>query len=83
MGWFTYVVATDEWTWSERLYAMHGFEPGKVVPTTELLLAHKHPQDRAHTSLVLDEVVAAGQPFCCRHRIVDAQHNVRVVSPPA
>jgi len=79
MGWFTYVVATDEWTWSERLYATHGFEPGEVVPTTELLLAHKHPQDRAHTSGVLDEVVAAGQPFCCRHRIVDAQHNVRVV----
>jgi len=79
MGWFTYVVATDEWTWSERLYAMHGFSPGEVVPTTELLLAHKHPQDRAHTSQVLDEVVAAGQPFCCRHRIVDAQHNVRVM----
>jgi len=23
--------------------------------------------------------VAAGQPFCCRHRIVDAHQNVRVV----
>jgi hypothetical protein len=79
MGWFKYVVATDEWTWSESLYAMHGFEPGEVVPTTEVFLAHKHPEDRAHTGQVLDDVLAGGQPFCCRHRIVDAQDNVRVV----
>jgi hypothetical protein len=79
MGWFKYVVATDEWTWSESLYAMHGLEPGEVVPTTEVFLAHKHPEDRAHTGHVLDEVLAGGQPFCCRHRIVDSQGNVRVV----
>ena len=79
MGWFKYVVATDEWTWSNSLYAMHGFEPGEIVPTTEVFLAHKHPEDRAHTGRVLDEVVDAGQPFCCRHRIVDAHQNVRVV----
>jgi len=79
MGWFKYVVASDQWTWSESLYAMHGFEPGEVPATTALFLAHKHPEDRAHTGKMLDQALAAGQPFCCRHRIVDAQQNVRVV----
>ena len=79
MGWFKYVVATDEWTWSESLYAMHGFEPGEIVPTTDVFMAHKHPEDRIRTGQVLDDVLADGQPFCCRHRIVNTQGNVRIV----
>ena len=28
------------------MYLLHGFEPGEVVPTTELMMAHKDVGDR-------------------------------------
>jgi hypothetical protein len=51
----------------------------EVTPTTELLLAHKHPEDRARTAERLMAVLDGGDPFCCRHRIVDATGRVRTV----
>lgn len=41
---------------------MHGYEPGTVTPSTELLLQHKHPEDRAQVAEVLERVVE-GEPF--------------------
>jgi flavin-binding protein dodecin len=61
------------------MYALHGFAPGEVVPTTALLLAHKHADDRARTEGRLQAVLATGEPFCCRHRIVDAAGRVHTV----
>ena len=46
-GSFSYTIATGQWWWSDDLYRIHGFEPGDVVPTTDLLVAHKHPDDAA------------------------------------
>ena len=39
-GGFRYVPATDTWWWSDELYRLFGYEPGEVVPTTDLLLWH-------------------------------------------
>ena len=36
---------TDEWRWSDAMFRIHGFEPGEVVPTTELVMRHIHPED--------------------------------------
>ena len=41
-----------------------------MTPTTELLLSHKHPDDRPQVAAVLDKV-ADGEPFSSRHRIID------------
>lgn len=79
VGWFSYQVATDSWTWSASLFQMHGFEPGEIVPTTEIFLSHKHPEDRGHTDAVLAAALATGQPFCCRHRIVTSRQLIRTV----
>ncbi len=79
VGWFEYHVLSDSWTWSPGLYEMHGFQPGEIVPTTDIFVAHKHPEDRAHTDEVLATVLATGQPFCCRHRIVTSRQEVRTV----
>lgn len=38
--------ATGSWWWSDAVYAIHGFAPHEVVPTTELFVAHLHPDDR-------------------------------------
>jgi len=46
VGRFSYDVPTDTWWWSTSLYTVYGFAPGEVVPTTALMLAHQHPDDR-------------------------------------
>lgn len=73
-------LATQHWWWSDEVYAIHGFAPHEVVPTTELLLAHKHPEDRDRTVAALDEASRTGAAFACVHRIVDARGRERVVS---
>ena len=46
-GAFRFWFVGEHWEWSDELARMHGYEPGTVEPTTELLLSHKHPDDRA------------------------------------
>lgn len=79
LGWFRYDVHSESWTWSASLFRMHGFEPGEIVPTTEIFVSHKHPEDRQHTDDVLAAVLETGQPFCCRHRIITSQEQIRTV----
>jgi hypothetical protein len=45
VGWFRFYFNDQRWEWSEQVQRMHGYEPGTVTPTTELVLAHKHPED--------------------------------------
>ncbi|MEP6980614.1 MAG: PAS and ANTAR domain-containing protein [Nakamurella sp.] len=79
LGWFEYDLATDGWTWSATLFQIHGFEPGEIVPSTAVFVSHKHPDDRVHTDEVLAAVLATGEPFCCRHRIITSRQEVRTV----
>lgn len=78
-GHFAYDVANDRWSWGDGLYAMHGYSPREVPATTDVLLSHKHPDDRARASGVLEQVVRDGEPFSCYHRIVDRDLRVRSV----
>ena len=55
---------------------MHGYQRGQVQPTTELLLSHKHPDDRAKVAEVLQRVKSGGL-FSSRHRIIDANGKTR------
>ena len=61
---------------------MHGYLPGSVSPTTDMVLAHKHPNDDRHIADTLELVRQSRQAFSSRHRIVDVQgrvHHVVVV----
>jgi PAS domain S-box-containing protein len=79
VGRFRFLLDGQRWEWSDTVARMHGYEPGAVVPTTELLLQHKHPEDRRQVAAVLDGVLA-GDPFSSRHRIIDtAGHTHWVV----
>ena len=79
VGYFTYTLLDDRWTWSDGLYTLHGYAPQHVAATTELMLEHKHPDDVARTLDVLEDVMRTGDPFSCYHRIVDTQGRVRYV----
>ncbi|WP_420807803.1 PAS and ANTAR domain-containing protein [Antribacter gilvus] len=59
---------------------MHGFEPGEVVPTTKMMLSHKHPEDRARVDGVLRHAAATGEPFSSVHRIYDARGKIRTLA---
>jgi ANTAR domain/PAS fold len=80
LGRYRLDLATGEWAWSDEVYVIHGFEPGQVVPTTGLMLSHRHPDDRACVDGVLRRAAATGQPFSSVHRIVDASGRTRAVA---
>lgn len=82
VGSFQFTLRDQRWRWSDEVAAMHGYAPGTVTPTTELLLAHKHPDDRPKVAVTLANTIQRGEPFCSRHRIVDTGghiHHVLVV----
>jgi PAS domain S-box-containing protein len=80
VGRFRVDLATDHWWWSDAVYELHGFERGEVVPSAEVLAAHKHPDDIVQVDHVVREAVASREPFSSVHRIVDASGAVRTVA---
>jgi hypothetical protein len=79
VGYFTYTVDDDHWLWSDGMYALHGYAPDAVKPTTALVLRHKHPDDANRAFQVLETVVKDAQPFSCYHRIINVSGEVRCV----
>ena len=79
VGRFRFYFADQRWEWSEQVQRIHGYEPGTVTPTTELVLAHKHPDDRGQVAATIDQILNTHQAFSTRHRIVDRDGTVRHV----
>ena len=79
VGYYTYVVGEDRWSWSAGVYALHGYEPDSVVVTSELMLQHKHPDDMPRAFEVLQTAIEDGRPFACYHRVIDAKQADRSV----
>ncbi|KAA0102516.1 ANTAR domain-containing protein [Mycolicibacterium sp. P1-18] len=75
-GRYEYRYDTDAWMWSDTVARMHGYEPGEVVPTTDLVLSHKHPDDLVEVRALLSQSSA---PFSSRHRIITASGETRKV----
>ncbi|WP_435737307.1 PAS and ANTAR domain-containing protein [Cellulosimicrobium sp. PMB13] len=80
VGRFRVDLATERWWWSDEVFAMHGFAPGEVVPTTSLLRAHTHPDEREHGVRALTLAAREGHPFGSMHRIVDAAGRTRTLA---
>ncbi|WP_280221135.1 PAS and ANTAR domain-containing protein [Nocardia neocaledoniensis] len=79
VGTFTFWFTTGRWEWSPEVYRMHGYAPGEIEPTTELLLSHKHPDDRDVVAGLIDRTIAEGAPFSSRHRFLDTAGRVHTV----
>jgi PAS domain-containing protein len=82
VGWFRFYFDDDRWEWSPQVEKMHGYPPGSIAPTTEMVLAHKHPDDYRQIADTLALIRQSRQAFSSRHRIVDVQgriHHVVVV----
>jgi PAS domain S-box-containing protein len=79
VGAFRFYFDDQRWEWSEQVQRMHGYRPGTVTPTTELVLSHKHPDDRDQIAQTIDTIRRTGQPLSSRHRIIDTRGKVRSV----
>lgn len=79
MGWFRFYFDDHRWEWSDQVQRLHGYQPGTVTPTTELVLSHKHPDDRDQVATTIDKVIHSRGVFSSRHRIVDTQDVVHWV----
>jgi PAS domain S-box-containing protein len=82
VGWFRFFFDDDRWEWSPQVEKMHGYLPGSVSPTTEMVLAHKHPDDYRQIADTLELIRQTRQAFSSRHRIIDVEgriHHVVVV----
>lgn len=79
-GRYRYDLATEQWWWSDETFRIHGFEPGDVVPTMTLVLAHKHPDDRSRVSRMFQGAALTGEPFSSVHRIMDARGRERTLT---
>ncbi|MEV0032028.1 PAS and ANTAR domain-containing protein [Nocardia sp. NPDC050793] len=83
VGSFRFWFADQRWEWSDEVALMHGYSPGTVRPTTELLLSHKHPDDREQVATRLAKTIETAEPFSSRHRIIDTKgvvHHIIVVA---
>ncbi|OBE95662.1 PAS and ANTAR domain-containing protein [Mycobacterium sp. 852002-10029_SCH5224772] len=76
IGTFRFWFVGQRWEWSDEVARMHGYEPGEVEPTTQLLLSHKHPDDRAHVQELLDYALQSEGSFSSRHRFLDTAGRV-------
>jgi hypothetical protein len=79
MGSFRFYFHDQRWEWSEQVQRLHGYRPGTVTPTTELVLSHKHPKDRDAVAVTVDEIMHARGVFRGRHRIIDTNGQVHSV----
>ena len=79
VGSFRFLAKDNRWEWSDAVAQMHGYEPGTVTPTTELILSHKHPDDKPTVAELIEQVRREGIPFSSRHRIIDTKGNIPVV----
>ncbi|MBX7444992.1 MULTISPECIES: PAS and ANTAR domain-containing protein [unclassified Arthrobacter] len=78
-GTFELDVASGNMQWSEGLFGIHGLGKGEVVPTFELLMAHKHPSDRDRVRELWMDLLAGGGQGALLHRVIDAKGRERRV----
>ncbi len=79
LGRFTYDTMSNQWDWDDEVYRIHGLEPGSVVPTTDYVLACKHPEDRERVQAILQQSTKDAQPFSAAYRLLAADGTERKV----
>lgn len=78
-GTFELDVASGSMNWSEGMFGIHGLQPGEVVPTFDVLMAHKHPGDREPVRALWADLLEGGGQGALLHRIIDVRGRERRV----
>ncbi|NMO02988.1 ANTAR domain-containing protein [Gordonia sp. TBRC 11910] len=71
VGQFWYSFDDDHWEWSDEVARMHGYtSAADVTPTTTLMLAHKHPDDKVRVEELIARIRTTREPFSSSHRLI-------------
>lgn len=79
VGRFIWAVASDQWQWSDTLYAVHGYRSADPPATTALWLQHKHSCSRRDAEAQLAAARLNPDPFSHYHRIVTVDGREKTV----
>jgi PAS domain S-box-containing protein len=84
MGTWEQELVTGRTLWSDELYRIHGFEPGEVEPSVDLVIELTHREDRDYVSKVLSPIVEAperiiGKDITFEYRAVRRDGSVREI----
>lgn len=77
---FRFWYDSERWEWSPEAAALHGYPAESMTPTTDILAAHKHPEDRASFLGMVAQMRTRHIPFSSRHRIIDTRGRVHPVA---
>ncbi|MGO4647566.1 PAS and ANTAR domain-containing protein [Nocardia sp. 2YAB30] len=83
VGTFRFWFDEQRWEWSDEVAAIYGYAADGTQPSTELLLSHRHPDDREWVAESIAVTLRTGELFCGRHRVIDTSghiHHVIVVA---
>ena len=83
IGHWRFDVLSGEVTWSDEVYRIHGFEPGKVEPDYELVLASYHPDDAEVLGSAVSQAITTGTGYALQLRIQLPGREERLVETKA
>lgn len=69
LGWWEHELSTGQETWSDEMYRLMGWEPGRAV-TFEEFLAVVHGDDRPRLLEESARLRRTGEPICVDYRVV-------------
>jgi hypothetical protein len=80
IGEYTWSPGVDHWEWNDTMFHLLGYVPGQVRPSRALVVAHKHPADRAQVEHVLADACSNRLAFTHRHRVVSVTGEIHEVT---
>lgn len=80
VGSWTYVPATNQVLWSDELYRIFGYEPGKMDVTIENIRSHIHPDDLQIHDTILQQAVESQVYISAEYRLFRPDQTLHYVS---
>lgn len=83
VGHWRYDALSQEITWSDEVYRIHGFAPGEIDPRYENVLAFYHPEDTPLVADAVSQAVETGEGYQLRLRLTPRGGEERLVDAKA
>jgi len=79
VGSWEWDLLSNQMTWSDENYRIHGLEPGKSKVSHEASLDFIHPEDRGSSNITITRSVEERKPFSFEQRIIRADGEQRLI----
>ncbi|MBW4478425.1 MAG: response regulator [Tolypothrix brevis GSE-NOS-MK-07-07A] len=77
MGTWNWNIQMGTITWSDKVEALFGLEPGEFDGSFEMFVARLHPNDRDRVLAAIDHAVATGENYDIEFRVVYPNGTIR------